>query len=127
MVVSLIRNGIPPTVLSEKFVVGDFVRAAKFHESAAHITFFFKDMLHARVVGARVGSQIRYAFFLTDSFTFTQKYPAQALSAVIGTDGHTVQDSARILGTPLSFDGVVGGFSTEINADVSSDATRLIL
>ena len=126
MVVSFIRNGMPPTVLSEKFVVGDLVRAAKFHESAAHITFFFKDMLHARVVGTRVGAQIRYAFFLTNSFTFTQKYPAQALSSVIGTDGHTVQDSARLLGTPLSFDGVVGGFSAEINADVTSDATGFV-
>ena len=83
-------------------------------------------MLHARVVGARVGAQIRYAFFLTNSFTFTQKYPAQTLSAVIGTDGHTVQDSARLLGTPLSFDGVVGGFSAEINANVACNATGFV-
>ena len=67
---------LPPTVSTEKFVVGDFVRAAKFHETAANITYLFKDMLHTCVVRTRVGAQVGYALFFTDPFTFKQKYAA---------------------------------------------------
>ena len=89
---------------TEKFVVGDFVRAAKFHETAANITYLFKDMLHTCVVRTRVGAQVGYALFFTDPFTFKQKYAAQPLSALVGTDSHTVQNAARLLGAPLSLD-----------------------
>ena len=83
-------------------------------------------MLHTCVVRTRVGAQVGYALFFTDPFTFKQKYAAQPLSAIVGTDSHTVQNAARLLGAPLSFDGVVGGFSAEINADVTSDATGFV-